>query len=79
MKNDLVSIILPNYNHAPYLQERLDSIFGQTHQNFEVIILDDASTDESLSILKPYQAHPKVSHFVLNKKNSGSPFKQWKK
>ncbi len=79
MKNDLVSIILPNYNHAPYLQERLESIFNQTHKNIEVIILDDASTDDSLSILKAYENHPKVTHFVLNKKNSGSPFKQWKK
>ena len=57
----------------------MDSIFGQTHQNFEVIILDDASTDESISILKDYQSHQKVSHFILNKENSGSPFKQWKK
>ena len=79
MKNDLVSIILHNYNHATFLQERLDSIFNQTHQNIQVIILDDTSKDGSLSLLKKYENHPKVSHFVLNKKNSGSPFKQWKK
>ncbi len=76
---ELVSIILPNYNHTKYLQKRLDSIFNQTHQDFEVIILDDASTDDSLSILNDYKNHPKVSHFIINKKNSGSPFKQWKK
>ena len=74
-----VSIILPNYNHAKYLQDRLDSIFNQTYQNFEVIILDDASTDDSLLILNCYKDHPKVSHFVVNTENSGSPFKQWKK
>ena len=41
----LVSVIVPNYNHAPYLRQRLDSIFNQTFQDFEVIILDDCSTD----------------------------------
>lgn len=74
-----VSIILPNYNHYSYLEKRLDSIFNQTHQDFEVIILDDASTDDSLSILNNYKNHPKVSHFIINKENSGSPFKQWEK
>ena len=75
----LVSIILPNYNHSNYLQDRLDSIFNQTYQNFEVIILDDASTDTSLDVLYPYRNHPKVSYFIINKKNTGSPFQQWKK
>lgn len=75
----MVSIIIPNYNHASFLEKRLDSIFNQSYQNFEVIILDDASTDNSLSILNYYKDHPKVSHFIVNEKNSGSPFKQWKK
>ena len=75
----LVSVILPNYNHAAYLKERLDSIFNQTYSNFEVIILDDCSTDSSLKVLEPYRNHPKVSHFIINKTNTGSPFKQWQK
>lgn len=74
-----ISIIVPNYNHAPYLAQRLDSVFNQTYQNFEVILLDDASTDDSVAILKTYQNHPKVSHFIVNTTNSGSPFKQWQK
>lgn len=74
-----VSIIVPNFNHALYLKERLDSIFNQTFQDFEVILLDDNSTDESLKILDKYENHPKVSHLVINKTNSGSPFKQWEK
>lgn len=74
-----VSIILPNFNHGIYLKDRLDSIFNQTYQDFEVIILDDASTDNSLSILNAYKKHAKVSHFIVNTENSGSPFKQWKK
>jgi len=74
----LVSVIVPNYNHGQYLAKRLESIFNQTFQDFEVILLDDFSNDNSLEILKQYADHPKVSHFIVNKKNSGSPFKQWK-
>jgi glycosyltransferase involved in cell wall biosynthesis len=72
-----VSIIIPNYNHASFLEQRLNSVFNQTYQNFEVILLDDASTDNSLTILEKYKNHPKVSHFVVNEFNTGSPFKQW--
>ena len=78
-ENTLVSIIVPNYNHSAFLEERLDSIFNQTYTNFEVILLDDASTDDSVSILKTYKKHPKVSHIIVNEENSGSPFVQWKR
>ncbi len=74
-----VSVIIPNYNHKTYLKQRLETVFEQTFQDFEVILLDDASTDNSVAILKQYANHPKVSHFIINEKNSGSPFKQWKK
>ena len=74
-----VSIIVPNYNHATFLEERLDSIFHQTLQDFEVILLDDSSIDNSIEILNKYASNSKISHFIINKKNSGSPFKQWKK
>jgi glycosyltransferase involved in cell wall biosynthesis len=74
-----VSVIVPNYNHAKFLNQRLDSIFNQTYQDFEVILLDDCSTDNSIEILKQYASDKKVSHFVANNENSGSPFKQWQK
>ena len=75
----LVSVIVPNYNHAPYLRQRLDSIFNQTFQDFEVIILDDCSTDNSKEVIEEYRNRSQVSHIVYNKVNSGSPFKQWAK
>ncbi|NHB58720.1 glycosyltransferase [Acinetobacter sp. 194] len=75
----LVSIIVPCYNHSRYLQDRLQSIFNQNYQNFELILLDDASPDESSKILKSYKNHPKVSHCIINEKNSGSTFHQWNK
>ena len=74
-----VSVIVPNYNHAPYLRQRLDSIFNQTFQDFEVIILDDCSTDNSKEIIEEYRNKPQVSHIIYNETNSGSPFKQWAK
>ena len=75
----MVSVIIPNYNHAPYLKQRIDSVFNQTYQDFELILLDDCSTDGSSQILQEYENHPKVSALKFNKENSGSPFKQWSK
>jgi glycosyltransferase involved in cell wall biosynthesis len=74
-----VSIIVPNYNHSKFLTQRLDSVLNQTFQDFEVILLDDCSTDNSHEILEQYRNHPKVSQLIVNEKNSGSPFKQWAK
>lgn len=74
-----VSVIVPNYNHAKYLRQRIDSILSQTFQDFELILLDDCSTDNSVDILNEYANHSKVKHLVLNETNSGSTFKQWEK
>ena len=46
-----VSVIIPNYNHARFLPRRIESVLRQTFQDFELILLDDCSTDESRSIL----------------------------
>jgi glycosyltransferase involved in cell wall biosynthesis len=73
-----VSVIVPNYNHAPFLRQRIDTILAQTYQDFELILLDDCSTDESRAILSEYAADPRVS-LEFNAANSGSPFKQWNK
>ncbi len=75
----LVSVVIPNYNHAPYLQERIESVFGQEMDDMEVILLDDCSTDSSREIIERYRGHDKVSHIVCNDSNSGSTFAQWKR
>lgn len=75
----LVSVIIPNYNHARFLDERIQSVLNQTYQNFEVIILDDKSTDNSVEVINKYKENPHVSQVVINEENSGSPFKQWHK
>lgn len=74
-----VSVIVPNYNHAPYLRQRIESILNQTYQDFELILLDDSSTDGSWGILENYRNNPHVSHLIQNESNSGSAFRQWKK
>jgi len=79
MINPLVSVIIPNYNHARYLDERIQSVLNQTYQNFEVIILDDKSTDNSVEVINKYKDNPHITNIVVNKENSGSTFKQWHK
>lgn len=74
-----VSVIIPNYNHAPYLKQRIDSVLHQTYQDIEVIVLDDCSTDGSAGIIEEYRHHPKISHVVFNDRNSGFTFRQWEK
>lgn len=74
-----VSVLIPNYNHASFLKERIESVLAQTFINFELLLLDDQSTDGSRDILTTYKNHPKVSHFLLNELNSGTPFAQWVK
>ncbi len=74
----LVSVIVPNYNCAKFLKRRLDSILYQTFQDIEIILLDDASTDDSLTVIAEYLDHPYVN-FHQNTENSGIPFIQWQK
>ena len=77
----LVSVIIPNYCHSLYLDERIQSVLNQTYQNYEVLILDDCSPDggASKTIIERYRSNPHVSQIIYNEKNSGSPFKQWRK
>lgn len=79
MRMPLVTVIIPNYNHARYLRQRIDSVLHQTYTSFEVIILDDCSTDNSKDIILSYKDNPLISNIVLNSQNSGSTFKQWNK
>jgi glycosyltransferase involved in cell wall biosynthesis len=76
----LVSVIVPNYNHGQYLHQRLQSIYAQTYENIEVILLDDNSTDDSIQILREFKnRYPLQTELILNDKNSGSGYHQWLK
>ena len=75
----MVTVLVPNYNHSKFLNQRIDSILAQTYQNFELIIMDDCSPDNSREVIDTYKDHPKVKQLVYNETNSGSTYKQWKK
>jgi len=75
-----VSVIVPNYNHEPFLRRRLNSIYSQTYKNIEVILLDDCSSDQSRSLMDQYAvAYPDITRTMYNDVNSGSAFRQWAK
>jgi glycosyltransferase involved in cell wall biosynthesis len=73
-----ISVIVPNYNYRQYLRSRLLSVFEQSYPVFEVIVLDDASTDGSVEELEAIQAETgRRIRIVRRTRNSGSVFRQW--
>src|SRR6476660_5130840 len=56
MTTPRVSVCIPSYNHAPYLAEAIDSVLAQTYRDFEIVLVDDGSTDDSLEIAQGYAA-----------------------
>lgn len=72
-----ISVILPNFNHSEFLRQRIETVLHQDFDNFELIILDDCSIDNSRDIIEEYRNHQKISHIIYNDFNSGSTFKQW--
>lgn len=66
----LVSVIVASYNHAEFLEQRIESLIGQTYNPIEIVVIDDCSTDNSVEILRRYASQPKVK-LVLREKNGG--------
>lgn len=64
-----VSVIVPVYNVEEYIEKCIDSILSQTYNNYELILLNDGSTDRTFSILLKYESNPCVT--IVNKKNTG--------
>ncbi len=72
MKKNLVSVFIPSYNYARYLGGAIDSIIAQTYQDWELVIVDDASTDDSPAIIERYRRrYPDRIRCVLLDKNVG--------
>ncbi len=75
-----VSVAVPNYNYARHLPLRLGSIFSQSHPVHEIIVLDDASTDDSATVIPAIAAEwDREIRFIPNLINSGSVFAQWRR
>lgn len=71
MNSELVSIVMATYNGEKYLRKQLDSILAQSYQQFELIVVDDASMDGTLSILEEYAALDDRIHVFPSEKNLG--------
>lgn len=75
-----VSVVIPNYNYEKYIESRLTSVFSQTYPIFEIIVLDDRSTDDSVEKIEEVLKRTNIpSKLIVNETNSGSVFKQWQK
>jgi len=57
-----VAILIPAYNAATYLAQAIESVLRQTHRDFDLLILDDASTDNTQEVARRYLADPRVSY-----------------
>lgn len=68
--SELISVIVTNYNHAKYLDQRMESLLAQTYPNLEIIVVDNFSTDNSLEVLAKYKKYNHVKIVALEK-NTG--------
>ena len=67
----LISVIIPSYNHGKYISESIQSVLDQTYQNFEIIITDDASTDESVRVIENF-SDDRIKLFKFEKNEGAS-------
>ena len=65
----LISVIVPAYNVEKYIKTCLNSLINQTYSNFEIIVVNDGSTDQTEEILRSYQSNPKFR--IYSQKNGG--------
>ena len=77
MNKVLFSILIANYNNGHYLQEAINSVIRQTYDNWEVIIVDDGSTDNSKEIYRQYEQDSRF-HIVRNEQNRGCGYTKWR-
>lgn len=71
MEHPTVSVIIPNYNHSRYVAEALESVLAQFSKPLEVIIVDDGSTDNSVSVIESFIRQHPTFRLVVNQCNSG--------
>lgn len=71
---DLVSIIMPNYNCGAFLEETIQSVLSQTYSNWELLFVDDCSTDDSIEKIKKYSICDSRIRVLQNEKNMGAAF-----
>lgn len=68
---ELITIGIPTYNGAKYLRESLDSVINQTYQNLDILVIDDNSRDDTISIIEEYQRRDSRIRLIRNLENPG--------
>lgn len=63
----LVSIITPSYNTSKYIGKTIESVLKQTYENWEMIIVDDCSTDDTDEVVKPYLSDKRIKYIKINR------------
>lgn len=71
MNEELVSIIMPSYNTAKYIAESIKSVQAQTYKNWELLIVDDCSSDDTDDVVRPFLSDERIK-YLKNEKNSGA-------
>lgn len=71
MLDKLVSIIMPSYNTGKYIKASVESVLAQTYRNWELLIVDDCSTDNTDDVIKPFLNDNRIN-YLKNEKNSGA-------
>lgn len=71
MQKSRLSVVIPNYNHAKCLPEALNAILSQSFRPFEIIIIDDCSTDNSVEVIESFMRHDSIIRLYRNEKNMG--------
>ena len=72
MVQDLVSIIMPSYNCGAYVEETIRSVQAQTYSNWEIVFVDDCSTDDTIKVVSEMQKQDSRIRLFQNEKNSGA-------
>ena len=72
-KNNLISVVFPIYNASMYIDESIESILNQSYSNFELILINDGSTDNSKDVMKKFRDdHPEINvKIFLHNENAG--------
>ncbi len=73
----MFSVLIANYNNGQYLQEAINSVFAQTYNDWEIVIVDDGSTDNSKQIYEQHNNNDRI-HIYYNEKNKGCTYTKWR-
>jgi glycosyltransferase involved in cell wall biosynthesis len=77
MNQPLVSVLVTSYNRAKYIQFAIESILNQSYQNYEILISDNCSTDDTMEILKKYEGNSKIRIYRTEKNIGQFPNRNW--